>query len=75
MSSPTAQTCGPSPTSEGDARGEPLVASVLRVNAAGGVTAAVTPTRALHADGLAAANGQLWLYDAVAGLLVRLPAT
>ena len=62
-------------TSEGDARGEPLVASVLRLNAAGGVISRVTPTRAFHADGLAAVNGQLWLYDAVAGLLVRLPAT
>ena len=62
-------------TSEGDARGEPLVASVLRVNAAGGVISRVTPTRAFHADGLAAANGRLWLYDAVAGLLVRLTAT
>lgn len=61
-------------TAEGDARGEPLVASVLRINAAGGIAATVSSTRALHADGVAAANGELWLFDAVAGLLVRLPA-
>jgi hypothetical protein len=62
-------------TSEGDSRGEPLVASVLKINAAGGIAARVTPTRALHADGVAAANGQLWLFDAVAGQLVRLLAS
>jgi hypothetical protein len=61
-------------TSAGDARGEPLVASVQKIDAAGGVVRTVGPTRALHADGVAAANGQLWLFDAVAGLLVRLPA-
>ena len=59
---------------EADPRGEPLVDSVLRIDAAGGIAAIVSPTRALHADGLAAANGQLWLFDAVAGLVVRLPA-
>ncbi len=59
---------------EGDARGEPLVESVHRIDPAGGIAATVSPTRALHADGVAAANGQLWLFDAVAGLLVRLPA-
>jgi hypothetical protein len=61
-------------TSEGDARGEPLVASVLKIDASGRISATVTPTRAFHADGVAAANGQLWLFDAVAGLLVKLPA-
>jgi sugar lactone lactonase YvrE len=61
-------------TPEGDARGEPLAASVLKVDAAGAVAVTGAPTRALHADGVAAANGQLWLFDAVAGLLVRLPA-
>ncbi len=59
---------------EGDARGEPLVESVHRIDAAGGIAATVSPTRALHADGVAAANGQLWLFDAAAGLVVRLPA-
>jgi hypothetical protein len=59
---------------EGDARGEPLAASVLRIDATGGIASTVAPTRAFHADGVAAANGQLWLFDAVAGLLVRLPA-
>lgn len=61
-------------TPEGDARGEPLVASVLKIDAAGGVERTAAPTRALHADGVAAANGQLWIFDAVAGLLVGLPA-
>ena len=61
-------------TPEGDARGEPLVAAVLKIDASGGIVATVTPTRVLHADGVAAANGQLWIFDAVAGLLVRLPA-
>ena len=59
---------------EGDARGEPLVESVHRIDSTGGIAATVSPTRAFHADGVAAANGQLWLFDAVAGLLVRLPA-
>ena len=61
-------------TPEADARGVPLVESVLRIDAAGGIVSAVSPTRAFHADGVAAANGQLWLFDAVAGLVVRLPA-
>jgi hypothetical protein len=59
---------------EGDARGEPLATSVLRIDAAGRVASTVAPTRTFHADGVAAANGELWLFDAVAGLLVRLPA-
>jgi hypothetical protein len=58
-------------TPGGDARGEPLVESVLRVDAAGGIAATVSPTRAFHADGVAAASGSVWLFDAVAGLLVR----
>lgn len=61
-------------TPEGDARGEPLVASVLKIDAAGGILRTVAPTRAFHADGVAAANGQLWIFDAVAGLVFRLPA-
>jgi len=61
-------------TPEGDARGEPLVASVLRIDGAGAIVSQVTPTRPFHADGVAAANRRLWLFDAVAGLVVRLPA-
>ncbi|HEY7148483.1 MAG TPA: hypothetical protein VH420_03470 [Gaiellaceae bacterium] len=61
-------------TPEGDPRGEPLSAGVSRIDAAGRVVSTVAPTRAFHGDGAAAANGELWLFDAVAGLLVRLPA-
>ncbi len=57
-----------------DQRGEPVPDAVLRVDGSGAVARRVTPTRQLHADGVAAANGELWLFDAVAGLLVRLPA-
>jgi DNA-binding beta-propeller fold protein YncE len=57
-----------------DQRGEPIPDAVLRVDAAGAVASRVTPTRQFHANGVAAANGELWLFDAVAGLLVRLPA-
>jgi hypothetical protein len=57
-----------------DQRGEPIPEAVLRVDAAGAVARRATPTRQFHASGVAAANGDLWLFDAVAGLLVRLPA-
>jgi DNA-binding beta-propeller fold protein YncE len=57
-----------------DQRGEPVPDAVLRVDASGAVARRITPTRQFHADGVAAANGELWLFDAVAGLLVRLPA-
>ena len=59
---------------EGDARGEPLVESVHRIDSTGGIAATVSPTRSLHATGVAAVNGRLWLFDAAAGLVVRLPA-
>ena len=58
----------------GDLRGEPLADAVLRLDASGAITKRIVPTRQLHANGVAAADGQLWLFDAVAGLLVRLPA-
>ena len=57
-----------------DQRGEPIPDAVLRVDGTGAVARRLTPTRQFHANGLAAANGELWLFDAVAGLLVRLPA-
>jgi hypothetical protein len=57
-----------------DQRGEPIPDAVLRVDGTGVVASRVTPTRQFHANGVAAANGQLWLFDAVAGILVRLPA-
>ncbi len=57
-----------------DLRGEPIADAVLRLDASGAVTNRIVPTRQLHANGVAAADGQLWLFDAVAGLLVRLPA-
>jgi len=44
------------------------------VDGTGAVARRVTPTRQFHADGVAAANGELWLFDAVTGVLVRLPA-
>jgi hypothetical protein len=57
-----------------DQRGEPIPDAVLRVDTTGVVARRVTPTRHFHANGVAAANGQLWLFDAVAGILVRLQA-
>jgi len=48
--------------------------AALRVSGTGAVTSRVTPTRQFHADGVAATGGALRLFDAVAGLLVRLPA-
>ena len=58
----------------GDRLGQPIAEAVLRVDATGAIQNRLTPTRRLFADGVAAADGQLWLFDAVAGLLVRLPA-
>jgi hypothetical protein len=57
-----------------DQRGEPVPDAVLRVDGSGAVARRVTPTRRFHADGVGAASGELWLFDAVAGLLVKLPA-
>jgi hypothetical protein len=59
---------------EADRRGEPIAAEVLQVDGTGAVVRRVLPTRRIHADGVAAGQGQLWLFDAVVGLLVRLPA-
>jgi hypothetical protein len=57
-----------------DLRGDPIADAVLRVDETGAITTRVVPTRQMFVDGAAAADGQLWLFDAVAGLLVRLPA-
>ena len=57
-----------------DQRGEPIPDAALRVTGSGAVASRVTPTRQFHANGVAAASGSLWLFDAVAGLLVRLPS-
>jgi hypothetical protein len=57
-----------------DQRGEPIPDAALRIDATGAVAKRVTPTRQFHANGVAAATGELWVFDAAAGLLVRLPA-
>ena len=57
-----------------DLRGDPIAAGVLRLDQSGAVTRTVAPTSQFFVDGVALADGQLWLFDAVAGLLVRLPA-
>jgi len=54
-------------------RGDPVAGELLRVDAGGEVIARVAATRRLFVNGLAAEAGALWLYDGVAGLLVRLP--
>ncbi|MEP6909466.1 MAG: hypothetical protein ABI896_03425 [Actinomycetota bacterium] len=59
---------------DADRRGDPIASAVLELDQSGAVTRTVAPTRRLFADGLAAADGQVWVFDAVAGLLVRLPA-
>jgi streptogramin lyase len=57
-----------------DLRGDPIAEAVLRVDASGAITKRIVPTRQMFVDGVGAADGQVWLFDAVAGLLVRLPA-
>ena len=57
-----------------DLRGEPIADAVLRLDASGAITNRIVPTRQLHANGVDAADGQVWVFDAFAGLLVRLPA-
>jgi hypothetical protein len=57
-----------------ESRGDPVAGAVLRVAADGSVLSAISPTKRFFADGVAAAGGQLWLLDSVAGLLLRLPA-
>lgn len=54
-------------------RGDPVAAQLLRVDAGGAVTARVAATRRLFVNGLAAESDAVWLYDGVAGLLLRLP--
>jgi hypothetical protein len=38
------------------------------------VISTLAPTKRLWANGVAAVDGQLWVLDSVAGLLLRLPA-
>jgi sugar lactone lactonase YvrE len=54
-------------------RGDPVAGELLRVDAGGQVVARVAASRRLFVNGLAADGGALWVYDGVAGLLVRLP--
>jgi len=55
-------------------RGDPIAGAVHRLAADGSLLQTVTPTKRLFVNGLAAVNGQLWVFDSVAGLLLRLPA-
>jgi virginiamycin B lyase len=57
-----------------EVRGDPVAGAVLKIAADGSVTSSVAPTKRLFANGVAAADGQLWVLDSVAGLLLRLPA-
>ena len=57
-----------------EARGDPVAGAVLRVAANGSVISTLAPTKRLWANGVAAVDGQLWVLDSVAGLLLRLPA-
>lgn len=54
-------------------RGIPIASAVARIDSDGGIAARVSPTTRLFVDGLAAADGRLWLLDSVAGVLLRLP--
>jgi YVTN family beta-propeller protein len=56
-----------------DTRGEPIAEALLRVDATGGIVRTVVPSRVMHVDGLAVADGTVWVFDGIAGLLVRLP--
>jgi virginiamycin B lyase len=57
-----------------EVRGDPVAGAVLKIAADGSVISSVAPTKRLFANGVIAADGQLWLLDSVAGLLLRLPA-
>ena len=57
-----------------EVRGDPVAGAVLRVAANGSVISTLAPTKRLWANGVAAVDGQLWVLDSVAGLLLRLPA-
>jgi len=50
-----------------------VAGELLRVDASGAVAERVRAARRLFVNGLAAEPGAVWLYDGVAGLLVRLP--
>lgn len=54
-------------------RGDPVASELLRVDAGSQVVARVAASHRLFVNGLAAESGALWVYDGVAGLLVRLP--
>jgi streptogramin lyase len=54
-------------------RGDPVAGELLRVDSSGQVAGRIAATRRLFVNGLAADGGALWVYDGVAGLLVRLP--
>jgi len=60
-------------TSSAARRGDPVAGELVRVDASGQVVARVAATRRLFVNGLAAGDDALWVYDGVAGLLVRLP--
>jgi hypothetical protein len=60
-------------TPKGAQRGDPVAGAIVRLDAAGSILEQVTPTRGLFVDGLAAEDGVLWIYDGIAGLLIRLP--
>jgi hypothetical protein len=55
-------------------RGDPVSGAVLRIGADGSVISSIAPTKRLFANGVVAVDGELWLLDSVAGLLLRLPA-
>jgi hypothetical protein len=57
-----------------EVRGDPVAGAVLKIAADGSVISSVAPTKRLFANGVIAADAQLWLLDSVAGLLLRLPA-
>jgi hypothetical protein len=38
------------------------------------VISSIAPTKRLFANGVVAVDGELWLLDSVAGLVLRLPA-
>ena len=57
-----------------EVRGDPVAGAVLKIAADGSVISSVAPTKRLFANGVIAADGQLWLLDSVAGILLRLPA-
>jgi sugar lactone lactonase YvrE len=64
-----------SATPVGARRGDPLVARLIAVDAASGaITASRTASNGLSLTGRGVSAGQLWLADALHGLLLHLPA-